>query len=79
MNSCAAWTVRQGGPVALWDDIEETLTAWQRAGEPGISSVRLRITDRSHTYWTGGRQITGPGRTAWVTDKRELQWEHRVA
>ncbi|MFE1308998.1 ATP-grasp peptide maturase system methyltransferase [Streptomyces sp. NPDC058755] len=73
------WTVRQGGPVALWDDIEETLTAWQHAGEPGISSVRLHITDRSHTYWIGGRQITTPSRTAWVTDTRELRWEHRVA
>ncbi|MFF3745316.1 ATP-grasp peptide maturase system methyltransferase [Streptomyces kronopolitis] len=46
-----AWTVRQGGPVALWDDIERALAAWQDAGSPDISAVRLHITDRAHTYW----------------------------
>ncbi|PCG86327.1 methyltransferase [Streptomyces sp. WZ.A104] len=58
------WTVRQGGPVALWDNIERTLTAWQDAGRPDITAVELQVTDRSHTYWIG--------------DHCELRWEHRL-
>ncbi|MEU4492647.1 ATP-grasp peptide maturase system methyltransferase [Streptomyces sp. NPDC023998] len=60
-----AWTVHQGGPVALWDDIERALTAWQDAGSPDISSVRLHITDRSHTYW--------------IDDNPSLIWQHNLA
>ncbi|WP_436842100.1 hypothetical protein [Streptomyces virginiae] len=37
------WQVRQGGPVALWDDVEQALTAWQGAGSPDITAVRLNI------------------------------------
>lgn len=55
-------TVRQGGPVALWDAVESALTAWEEAGRPDISSVRLRITERAHTYWIG--------------DNPDLRWEH---
>ncbi|MBI0375331.1 ATP-grasp peptide maturase system methyltransferase [Streptomyces albiflaviniger] len=60
----SGWTVRQGGPVALWDDIERTLIAWQDAERPDISTVRLRATPRSHTYWIG--------------DRPALRWEHRL-
>ncbi|WP_432005175.1 ATP-grasp peptide maturase system methyltransferase [Streptomyces parvus] len=48
------WTVRQGGPVALWDAIEQTLTAWQDADRPDITEVRLRVTKEAHTYWIDG-------------------------
>ncbi|MYV55620.1 ATP-grasp peptide maturase system methyltransferase [Streptomyces sp. SID3212] len=58
------WTVRQGGPVLLWDRIEETLVAWEAAGRPEIDSVRLRVTQASHRYWIEGE----PG----------LVWEHRL-
>ncbi|MFJ5102465.1 ATP-grasp peptide maturase system methyltransferase [Streptomyces sp. NPDC088554] len=58
------WTVRQGGPVALWDDIEQALTAWQDAGSPDITAVQLHITDRTHTYKIG--------------DNPALRWEHRL-
>ncbi|GGL71587.1 hypothetical protein GCM10010129_14030 [Streptomyces fumigatiscleroticus] len=61
----AGWTVRQGGPVALWDGIERSLMAWQGAGQPDIGTVRLRITERSHVYWIGKEPV--------------LRWEHRVA
>jgi hypothetical protein len=61
----AGWRVRQGGPVALWDDIEEALTAWQEAGSPDITAVRLRVTLASHQYWID----SGPS----------LRWEHRIA
>ncbi|MEI5136469.1 ATP-grasp peptide maturase system methyltransferase [Streptomyces libani] len=60
-----SWTVRQGGPVALWDDIERALTMWQDAGSPDISAVRLHITDRSHTYW--------------IEDNPSLIWQHDLA
>lgn len=60
----SGWTVRQGGPVGLWDDIERTLIAWQDAGRPDISTVRLRVTPRSHTYRIGHRPA--------------LRWEHRL-
>lgn len=59
------WTVRQGGPVALWDVIEGALNAWQDAGSPDISAVELQITSSSHTYWIG--------------DNPALRWEHRLA
>ncbi|MEY9946712.1 ATP-grasp peptide maturase system methyltransferase [Kitasatospora sp. GAS1066B] len=59
------WTVRQGGPVALWDDIERALIAWQDSGCPDITDVQLRVTQASHTYWIG--------------DSPELRWEHRLA
>ncbi|MGW0969894.1 hypothetical protein [Streptomyces sp. NPDC002516] len=59
------WTVRPGGPVALWDAIEQVLTAWQDAGSLDIAAVHLQITSSSHTYWIG--------------DHPELRWEHRLA
>ncbi|MGW6459852.1 hypothetical protein ACWF94_28645 [Streptomyces sp. NPDC055078] len=46
------WTVRQGGPLRLWDTIEQALAAWQDAGSPDITAVRLHITQETHTYWT---------------------------
>ncbi|NJP45067.1 ATP-grasp peptide maturase system methyltransferase [Actinacidiphila epipremni] len=58
------WTVRQGGPVALWDRVEEALAGWQETGRPGIETVRLRITPRAHTYWLEGRLA--------------MRWEHQV-
>lgn len=58
------WTVRQGGPVALWDSIEQALTAWLDAGSPGITAVRLRITRETHIYWIDGHPA--------------LQWQHRL-
>jgi methyltransferase of ATP-grasp peptide maturase system len=59
------WTVRQGGPVALWDKIEDALVAWREAGSPGIDAVQLRISAGSHTYW--------------IEDTPSLRWEHRLA
>ncbi|WP_107054515.1 ATP-grasp peptide maturase system methyltransferase [Streptomyces sp. NRRL S-350] len=58
------WTVRQGGPVALWDVIEDVLTAWQETGRPDLSAVRLRVTPEAHTYRIG--------------DHPALRWEHRL-
>jgi methyltransferase of ATP-grasp peptide maturase system len=65
VNGDDGWTVRQGGPVPLWDDIEETLTAWEAAGRPGIETVQLRVSQESHLYW--------------IEDSPALRWEHRLA
>ncbi|MFJ9429508.1 ATP-grasp peptide maturase system methyltransferase [Streptomyces sp. NPDC101490] len=59
------WTVRQGGPVALWDDVEGALTAWREAGSPDITAVRLRVTPASHQYW--------------IDRAPALRWEHRIS
>ncbi|MDT0343088.1 ATP-grasp peptide maturase system methyltransferase [Streptomyces litchfieldiae] len=59
------WTVRQGGPVAIWDAIERALVAWEGAGSPDITAVRLRVTNTHHSYWIG--------------DDPALRWEHRLA
>ncbi|MBT2674892.1 hypothetical protein J7E95_29590 [Streptomyces sp. ISL-14] len=56
------WTVRQGGPLPLWDTIEQTLTAWQDAGTPDITAVRLRVTQEIHSYWIEGHPA--------------LRWQH---
>jgi hypothetical protein len=74
----SGWTVRQGGPVALWDDIEQTLMAWMEAGQPDLSAVELCITDRTHTYWFADeRNITGRASRG-LAEKTVLQWEHRI-
>ncbi|WP_331752239.1 ATP-grasp peptide maturase system methyltransferase [Streptomyces chartreusis] len=58
------WTVRQGGPAALWDAIEQALTAWQDADHPDITAVRLRVTQETHTYWIDGHPA--------------LRWQHHL-
>ncbi|MEU3616000.1 ATP-grasp peptide maturase system methyltransferase [Streptomyces sp. NPDC006872] len=75
----SGWTVRQGGPVALWNDIEQALMSWQDAGHPDMSAVRLHVTDRVHTYWIGGRKITTKHRSHWIGESPSLLWEHRLA
>ncbi|MEV8480056.1 ATP-grasp peptide maturase system methyltransferase [Streptomyces sp. NPDC051173] len=59
------WTVREGGPVALWSDIESALMAWQAAGRPDIGSVRMKVTLKAHIYGIG--------------ESPALHWEHRLA
>ncbi|MFD4755663.1 ATP-grasp peptide maturase system methyltransferase [Streptomyces sp. NPDC058426] len=56
------WRVRQGGPVALWDEVEARVRAWQAAGRPGIGAVRLRISAEGHVYRIG--------------DGPSLRWRH---
>lgn len=64
-DDATGWTVRQGGPVALWDAVEDALTAWQDAGRPDIGAVRLRVTAEAHAYRIG--------------EVPALRWEHRLA
>ncbi|MGE7386436.1 ATP-grasp peptide maturase system methyltransferase [Streptomyces sp. NPDC004126] len=58
------WTVRQGGPVRLWDDVERALLGWADHGRPDVTKVRLAITERGHTYGLGSAP--------------ELRWHHPV-
>ncbi|MEU9235772.1 ATP-grasp peptide maturase system methyltransferase [Streptomyces subrutilus] len=75
----SGWRVRQGGPVALWDAVEDALTAWQTAGGPDITAVRLHISKECHTYWIGGQQITTRTSSHWIGDKSALRWQHQLA
>lgn len=59
------WTVRQGGPVAIWDVIEDAVARWEAAGSPDIDDVALEVTEAAHTYQFN----TDPG----------LCWVHQVA
>lgn len=47
------WHIRQGGPVAIWDTVEDTLNAWSNAGSPGIESVEVRVDRDGSTYCIG--------------------------
>ncbi|MGP3922778.1 ATP-grasp peptide maturase system methyltransferase [Streptomyces sp. 8N616] len=71
------WTVRQGGPLAIWDAIEGAVAAWRDAGEPDISAVRVEVSPHAHVYWIGGQQMATPNRSYWIGDNPALRWEHR--
>jgi hypothetical protein len=58
-----ACIVRQGGPVALWDDIEDAITTWRAAGSPGIEAFGIRITPAEQAVWLD----TPTGRARWLT------------
>ncbi|MEE1781876.1 protein-L-isoaspartate(D-aspartate) O-methyltransferase, partial [Streptomyces sp. SP17BM10] len=51
------WTVRQGGPTRIWDDIEEHLTWWITDGSPSLERFEITVTPE-------GQTITWPRRTA---------------
>ncbi|MET7764528.1 ATP-grasp peptide maturase system methyltransferase [Streptomyces sp. NPDC005393] len=44
-----SWTVRQGGPVRLWDDIEETVNQWRAEGAPGLDHFEVTVTRAAQT------------------------------
>jgi methyltransferase of ATP-grasp peptide maturase system len=58
-----AFTVCQGGPVALWDDIEDAITTWRAAGSPGIEAFDIRVTRAEQAVWLD----TPQGRACWLT------------
>lgn len=61
-STAAGWHVRQGGPIAIWDIIEETLTTWRNAGSPGIESIQVHVDRAGSTYW--------------IDDDPALRWVH---
>ncbi|WP_328792873.1 ATP-grasp peptide maturase system methyltransferase [Streptomyces sp. NBC_00273] len=40
-----AWTVREGGPLKLWERIEHVLDAYDAAGRPGPETFTLHVYD----------------------------------
>ncbi|MBO4259734.1 ATP-grasp peptide maturase system methyltransferase [Streptomyces griseorubiginosus] len=48
-----AWTVRQGGPGRLWDDIEEAVAQWRADGAPGLNRFEVTVTpDEQTVTWS---------------------------
>ncbi|MEU7050044.1 ATP-grasp peptide maturase system methyltransferase [Streptomyces eurythermus] len=48
------WTVHQHGPLRLWDQVEDALTAWQDAGSPPHSDLGLTVDpDGTQRVWLG--------------------------
>lgn len=40
------WTVRQDGPGALWDSVEELLGRWHASGTPAVEKLSVHVTPR---------------------------------
>lgn len=47
------WTVRQGGPVLLWDEAVRSVALWHTAGAPGLSEFGVSVTAGSQRVWLG--------------------------
>ncbi|MFF4992013.1 ATP-grasp peptide maturase system methyltransferase [Streptosporangium saharense] len=47
------WTVRQHGPVRLWDAVEEAVLLWQDAGSPHQSAFGLTVAKDRQYVWLG--------------------------
>lgn len=47
--------VAQGGPGAVWDDVESTHGDWLAAGRPSRAQYRLRITEATQEVYLAGR------------------------
>ncbi|MGA5896482.1 ATP-grasp peptide maturase system methyltransferase [Streptomyces venetus] len=43
------WLVRQGGPEALWDRVEEQLGRWRAAGAPELEEFTVTVTPEGQT------------------------------
>ncbi|EMF00012.1 ATP-grasp peptide maturase system methyltransferase [Streptomyces mobaraensis NBRC 13819 = DSM 40847] len=48
-----AWNVRQGGPVALWDMLENALDTWRAADSPMPTEFGVTVTEKSQWAWLG--------------------------
>lgn len=47
------WTVRQGGPAQIWDDVEEHVERWRADGAPPLERFEVTVT-------ADGQKITWP-------------------
>lgn len=43
-NADEGFTVRQGGPVQIWDSIESAIGDWREQGSPQVTDFRVRVT-----------------------------------
>lgn len=64
-STASGWKVRQGGPAAVWDAIEDAVVRWQEAGNPDIDDIELAVTQEGHTFQ--------------FSSDPSLRWVHRVA
>ena len=44
-------TVRQGGPVRVWDVVERAVGDRHAVGEPGVTEFGIRVTPETHTVY----------------------------
>lgn len=51
--------VRQGGPLRLWDTVEEAISTWRDVGAPPQTEFGLTITPSRQRVWLGSPE--GPG------------------
>ncbi|MGW7004259.1 ATP-grasp peptide maturase system methyltransferase [Streptomyces sp. NPDC054933] len=55
------WTVHQHGPLRLWDQVEDAITTWQKAGAPDQSAFGMTVAaDHAQHVW-----INDPGGPSW--------------
>lgn len=47
------WTVRQHGPLRLWEAVENAILLWQDAGSPHQSGFGLTVTPEKQRVWLG--------------------------
>ncbi|MBB5133958.1 protein-L-isoaspartate O-methyltransferase [Thermocatellispora tengchongensis] len=47
------WTVRQHGPLRLWDAVEQAIQTWQEAGSPHQSGFGLTVGPSGQWVWLG--------------------------
>ncbi|MFE4665279.1 ATP-grasp peptide maturase system methyltransferase [Streptomyces sp. NPDC056716] len=47
------WTVHQDGPLRLWDQVEDAITVWQRAGAPDQTAFGMAVTEEEQIVWLG--------------------------
>ncbi|WP_105968430.1 ATP-grasp peptide maturase system methyltransferase [Streptomyces geranii] len=49
----SGWTVHQDGPLHLWDQVEDALTVWQKAGSPDQTDFGMTVTEWDQIVWLG--------------------------
>lgn len=52
-DPAGGWTVRQRGPLRLWDEVEDAVMTWQGAGCPPQSAFGLTVTRDRQYVWLG--------------------------
>ncbi|MEU0484823.1 ATP-grasp peptide maturase system methyltransferase [Streptosporangium sp. NPDC006013] len=58
-DPAGGWTVRQHGPLRLWDAVEDAVLLWQAAGSPHQSAYGLTVSGDRQRVWLG--DPGGPG------------------
>jgi methyltransferase of ATP-grasp peptide maturase system len=53
------WTVVQRGPLRLWDQVEQAVHLWQKAGEPHQEGFGITVSTVGQRVWIGTED--GPG------------------